>query len=410
MEDTIDLRPYVAALFHYWWLILATIGLGLLIALYISNTGQETYVTKTLVAISEPNQNYLFDERIQNTVEADLLLDSYPELALTEEVLEKVVPIAAQGTGGRINSTGQLRPYVWVERGSAARLLRLSVRAEDPQLAADIADAWAGYFVDAVAEIYRNPGGRMQFYENQLALSEEELRAAETALAEFQARNRQGLLENEINSLSQLQIDYLSDQRMLRLALDDIRMLQSQLMATDVPTVTYADQLVALTLQLSAYYSPTLTMPGPFQLQMNPGGDLTTSDRATQLALLDVLARTAESRLASAGAQLPALESQMLAVQSEYQAAVNEFDRLNRLRDVAQETNLTVARKMDEVRIASGDAGSGVQIVGRAVVPAVPDRRSPGVLFGAATVLGALIAMTAISVITWRRLSTTEPT
>jgi uncharacterized protein involved in exopolysaccharide biosynthesis len=404
MEDSIDLRPYVAALFRYWWLILAAIALGLLSALIIYNTNQGTYRATALVAISEPNQNYLFDERIENTVEADLLLDSYPELALTDELLNRLVPMVSERTNGRINNVTSLRPLLSISRGSASRLMRLTVETDDPQLAADIVNLWAETFTTAISDIYRNPGGQTQFYQDQLARSAEELSATEVALAEFQARNRQGLLENEINSLSQLQVDYLSDQRTLRQALDDIRALQSQLMAIESPTVTYADQVVALTLQLNTYYSPTLTISNPLQLQISPGSDLTTSDRATQLQLLDALARTAESRLATAGAQLPAVEAQMLAVQKEYQAAVNEFDRLDRRREVAQETYLTVARKLDEARIAAGDAGSGVQIVGRAAAPELPERRDPLVLFGSAIALGLLLAVAVIFALTWWQL------
>lgn len=404
MEDSIDLRPYVAALFRYWWLFLTTVALALLIAFALNNANQDEYMAMALVAITEQNQNYLFDERIENTVEADLLLDSYPELALTNEVLSQLVPLASQRSGGRINSVATLRPLLSIQRGTAERLLRLLVKTEDPQLAADIANLWAETFAAAVSDIYRNPGGQFQFYQDELARSAEELRVTEVALAEFQARNRQGLLENEINSLSQLQVDYLSDQRTLRQALDDIRALQSQLMAIESPTVTYADQVVALTLQLNTYYSPTLTISNPLQLQISPGSDLTTSDRAAQLQLLDALARTAESRLATAGAQLPAVETQMLAVQKEYQAAVNEFERLNRRREVAQETYLTVARKLDEARIAAGDVGSGVQVVGRATAPEMPERRDPLILFGAAIALGLLLAAAVVITLTWWQL------
>jgi uncharacterized protein involved in exopolysaccharide biosynthesis len=282
--------------------------------------------------------------------------------------------------------------------------MRLTVETDDPQLAADLVNLWAERFAAAIANIYRNPGGQTQYYQDELARSAEEVRLAEVALAEFQARNRQGLLENEINSLSQLQVDYLADQRTLRQALDDIHALQAQLTAIESPTVTYADQLVALTLQLNTYYSPTLAIPNQLQLQLSPGSDLTTSDRAAQLQLLDALARTAESRLAVAGAQLPALEAQMLAVQKEYQAAVNEFDRLNRLREVAQETYLTVARKLDEARVASGDVGSGVQVVSRATAPESPETRDPLVLFGAAIALALLLAAAVIFGLTWWQL------
>ena len=195
-------------------------------------------------------------------------------------------------------------------------LMRLTVRNNDPQLAADLANLWADSFADAVENIYRNPGGQVEFYEAQLSLSEEELRAAEDELVSFQTRNRQGLAKNELDSLLRLQTGYLSDQSTLRLLLDDIQGLRSQLLTNNSPAVTFADQLTALTLQLKAYDTVASLVPNQFQLQLNSVSDLTTSDRAAQLQLLDELAQAVESSLATAGSQLPTLESQIFDVQS----------------------------------------------------------------------------------------------
>ncbi|MBK7215505.1 MAG: hypothetical protein IPH95_00085 [Candidatus Promineofilum sp.] len=79
--------------------------------------------------------------------------------------------------------------------------------------------------------------------------------------------------------------------------------------------MTFADQLTALSLQLQAFSSDSLATATPYQsqtyqLQINgSGGDLTTSDRGIQIQLLDNLARTVESRLATTATQLPELET-----------------------------------------------------------------------------------------------------
>lgn len=405
MEDTIDLRPYFAALIRYWWVILGAAALTVLIAgYYYSN--QDTYSATAWVAISEPSQKLQFDPRIESTQEADLLLLAYPELALTDEVLNDLLPLASARTDGGINSLGMLRSLLSVETGDAPRLVRLTVQNKDPLLAADLANLWADTFADAVENIYRNPGGQVEFYESQLSLSEGGLRAAEDELVTFQARNRQGLAKNELDSLLKLQTGYLSDQSTLRLLLDDIQALRSQLLANNLPTVTFADQLTALTLQLKAYDTVAALAPDQFQLQLNSTSDLTTSDRATQLQLLDELAQTVESSLATAGSQLPALESQIFAVQSEYQSMTNELERLTRQRDVANETYVTLARKIDEVRIGSEDQGSSVQIASRATPPTQPDQFNPVYLFGLAILLGAFLAIAFITAMTWWRLNT----
>ena len=120
MEDTIDLRPYFAALIRYWWVILGAAALAVLIAgYYYSN--QDTYSATAWVAISEPSQKLQFDPRIETTQEADLLLLAYPELALTDEVLNQLLPLASARTDGGIDSVGMLRSMLSAEAGDAPR-------------------------------------------------------------------------------------------------------------------------------------------------------------------------------------------------------------------------------------------------------------------------------------------------
>jgi uncharacterized protein involved in exopolysaccharide biosynthesis len=406
MEDTIDLRPYFGAILRYWWVIIVAAALAIVIAASLYSN-QTDYKATAWVAISEPSQRLQFDPRIESTQEADLLLEAYPELALTDELLIQLLPTATERTAGAIEDLTALRSLLSVETASAPRLMRMTVKHADPQLAADLANLWAERFAAAVENIYRNPGGQVEFYQAQLAQSDAELRAAEEALVAFQARSRQGLAQNELNALLELQVAYLADQRALQLLLADIQALRSQLLVNSSPTITYADQLTALTLQMEAYDSFADLVPSQFQFQLNPTGDLTTSDRATQLQLLDELSQAVEASLNAAGSQLPALESQIFMLQSEYQVTVNEFDRLTRQREVAQDTYDTLARKLDEVRIGSEDQGSDVQIASRATVPTTPARTNPIILFGAATVLGGLLAVAFIAFLTWRRTTAT---
>lgn len=405
MEDTIDLGPFISALVRYWWAILGAVIVAVVIAFYLYS-GQTAYQATSWVAISEPSQRLIFDPRIENTQEVDLLLDSYPELALTDEVLSQLVPIASEQTAGEINTVAALRSLLRVERGDAPRLMHFSVKMEDPELAAEIANLWAEHFTKLVTDIYRNPGGQTEFFSEQLSIANAELQAAEDELTVFQARNPQDIVFNELTSLKEIQIGYLSERKDLTLLLGNIQALRSQLLSNNSPNVTYADQLTALTLQLNAYDTTSGLPTAQPQLQINAGGDLTTSDRAFQLQLLDNLQQAVEARLSATNTQLPELESQVLTLQSEYQALINEYDRLARRRDVAKETYLTLARKLDEVRIVSQDTGSTVQIASRATVPTQPDRSNPLLLFGAAAFLGALIAAACIVAVTWRRLRT----
>jgi len=66
------------------------------------------------------------------------------------------------------------------------------------------------------------------------------------------------------------------------------------------------------------------------------------------------------------------LEPQILALQQQLQESQAEEDRLTRARDVARETYLTLARKVEEVRIAAEDTSGEVRLASHAAVPRKP--------------------------------------
>ncbi|MBK7215506.1 MAG: hypothetical protein IPH95_00090 [Candidatus Promineofilum sp.] len=162
MEDSIDLRPYISALLRYWWAIVAFATLGAMLAIVYYLSRNEYHATAWL-AISEPSQTLQFDDRIESTDEVDLMLEAYPQLAFTDEVLTGMLPELSQQTDGRINDLITLRSYLYADRGDAPRLIRLTARADDPELAAFIANLWAESMSEAVDTLYRNPGGQIEF-------------------------------------------------------------------------------------------------------------------------------------------------------------------------------------------------------------------------------------------------------
>src|SRR5690606_6014111 len=141
---------------------------------------------------------------------------------------------------GRIQDMEMLHDMIEVESGGDPRLVRLVARSEDPELAADLVNAWANQFVAAIDNIYGAPGGDVTFFSNQLAETDQQLRAAESALVEFQSGSRMGIVDNQLASLNDLQASYLADQRRLNLVVDDIRTLRGQIEAGAGDSVTWA--------------------------------------------------------------------------------------------------------------------------------------------------------------------------
>lgn len=134
-------------------------------------------------------------------------------------------------------------------RAPDTRLVRLTAHADRPQLAADLANAWAETFVTFVEAIHQVSGGDVEFFTTQLAETNAH-QAAEGALVDFQSGSRMGIVDNELLSLTTLQATWPSDQRRLILALDDIRALRRRIEAGEGDIITWADQLSALMLQI----------------------------------------------------------------------------------------------------------------------------------------------------------------
>lgn len=414
MDETIDLRPYVDALVRRWRVILGAVIAGILIATLL-HFSSSNYRATALVAAFEPAQQLQFDERIISSVRLEPFTSAYPEIATSNDVLSAVLERAKELSGGTIATLPELRDILNVEKGDDSRLLRLSVRYDDPQVAAELANLWATTFVKTVDEINLGRSGQVEFYENLRADTIAELQGIEQALVDFQSGNRMVIVENQLFSLGQQQATYLADQRRLRLLLEDIEALSAQIEAGSGDTITFADQLTALTLQQNAYIhetpiiSPTVgiaqSSSASVQLQANPEFNLTAGTRSEQLVLLGALAQSVEARLATIDVKLLELESSFFSLQREQQSIANRYDELIRQRDVAAETAVILARRIDEVRVQSQDTGNSLRIASLAVPPVRYDRSSLVVSVAVFGLLGFLISAMAVILLTWWKSS-----
>ncbi len=414
MDETIDLRPYVDALVRRWRVILGAVIASILIATLL-HFSSSNYRATALVAAFEPAQQLQFDERIISSVRLEPFTSAYPEIATSNDVLSAVLERAKELSGGTIATLPELRDILNVEKGDDSRLLRLSVRYDNPQVAAELANLWATTFVKTVDEINLGRSGQVEFYENLRADTIAELQGIEQALVDFQSGNRTVIVENQLFSLGQQQATYLADQRRLRLLLEDIEALSAQIEAGSGDTITFADQLTALTLQQNAYIhetpiiSPTVgiaqSSSASVQLQANPEFNLTAGTRSEQLVLLGALAQSVEARLATIDVKLLELESSFFSLQREQQSIANRYDELIRQRDVAAETAVILARRIDEVRVQSQDTGNSLRIASLAVPPVRYDRSSLVVSAAVFGLLGFLISAMAVILLTWWKSS-----
>lgn len=399
MEETVDLRPYLAALGRYLWLIGGAVVLAIVIAVAIYLTSND-YEAIALLTVPEPTEQLQFDARITTTMRSMQNLTVYPELAKSSDLLNRVLVHAIELTDGRIATLAQVRDMTTLTTSADNRLVRLVVTDEDPEVAAALANIWAEEFVITIETLFGRGG--VAYFDDQLRQASEELRAADDALVAFQTTNRQGIVDNELMALTDRQRALLADESRYRRVLADIQLLRRQLENNTTDVVTLSDQLSALTVQLRAYETTQATPVAP-QFQINIGADaqLSTTLRAELLQQLEALRVSVEAALTDNQTQLESLAAPIFALQTEKQQLFNQGERLLSAQEVAQETHVIVARKIDEERVAAGETLA--RVAGHAVVPDKPARPNVLALVSLLSLAALIPSILLVLFLTWWR-------
>jgi len=392
MEEEIDLREYVQVLVRSWKWVVGLAVLAAVAALGVSFLIPPTYEATALVAVTEPRYVMRFDPRFETVNNVQLVYKAYPELATSDDLLQDLL-VRLDPLPEGVETYRNLRNMSQAEQGADPSMVRLAVRSQEPEEAARVANVWAELFVTRANEIYGTQGeDQVQFFEGQLERAQAELAAAEQALVAFQARNQGAVLEAQLASAQQNLQDYLVEQREIERATRNARALRGSV--ADMPTdelVSAGDDLAALLLQIQAFdvhasrpaqvsesgrsasYGAESQARPSLWLQVSDSALLSSERTAGELAVfLDGLVATLGARGEQIEAQVAALEPQILGLQQRLQEVQTEEDRLTRARDVARETYLTLARKVEEVRIAAEDTSGEVRLASRAAVPEVP--------------------------------------
>lgn len=400
MEDEIDVRQYIRVLVRHWKWIVGTTLVAAIAALVASFFLPRVYEATALAAITKPRYIMQFDPRFETVNNIQPAYKIYPELALSDDLLQALFAQLNPVPKG-VETASDLSEMVAANPGSDPSIVRLSVQSKDPVEAAYVANTWMNLFVARANEIYGNQGeDQVQFFETQLQRAQADLDTAEQALVEFQAHNQVATYKNQLDSLTKMHSDYLTNQRTITYTVQDIQGLRDQVAAQPGGSSALADQLTALLLQIKAFNAQTGGSP---QFQITNVESISTKSPSEQAALLDNLAEILRAESAETDARLAELEPQILDMQKKLEEAQADQARLTRARDVAQETCTALARKVDEVRIAAQTASGDVKPVSKAAVPIKPVGARKLFYAAVAGALGLMLAVFIVFVIEWWR-------
>jgi succinoglycan biosynthesis transport protein ExoP len=372
MEEEIDLRAYVEVLIRHWKWIAGLALAAAVTAFVVSTSLPPTYEASAVVIITQPRYQMQFDPRFKTVDQWTPAYKAFPTLATSDEVLQNVLHAHTPSPEAGIEAwkLGALSGMVEATSEGDPSLVVLSVRSRSPEDAAAIANLWANALIERGNQIYSEREDDVAFFEAQVAQAGRALDEADAALIEFEARSQESIVSAQLESLRQTQDDYLADQRAIAYIVQDIQGLRGQLAQRpgDRPA-SFADDLTALFLQVKAFNAEAST---PIQLQVSSAESLSDKSLAEQIAFLDDLVATLEAKSSEIDGRLAELEPQILALQQRLQEIKAEGDRLTNARDLATETYLTLARKLEEARISAREENGVLQLGSYAAVPERP--------------------------------------
>ena len=404
MEEEIDLRAYVVVLIRSWRWILGLALVTAVAAFAVSLLLPPTYEAPAVVIITEPRYQMQFDPRFETVDQWTPAYKAFPTLATSDEVLQRVLAAYAPSPEAGIEAWKLRTLSGMVEATSEGdpSLVVLRVRSRSADDAAVIANLWADELARHGNEIYSESEDDVAFFEEQVAQAEQALDGADAALIEFEARNQASIVSAHLNSLRQAQNDYLADQRDIVYIAQDIRGLRAQLAQQPGDRLaSLADDLTMLLLQIKAFNLPQAT--SPIQLQVTSAGSFSGKSPAEQIAFLDDLVATVEARSSEIEGRLAELEPQMLALQRRLQEIDVESERLTSARDLASETYRTLARKLEEARIAAREENGVLQVGSYAAVPEKPVSPRKMLNTAVAGTLGLMLGVFGAFAVEWWR-------
>lgn len=381
-----------------------------------------------------------FDPRFETVVSDQQPNRAYPAFAESNAVLQDLFDDLDPLPAG-VATVADLRGMLEASSPGDVFLVQLRVRSRGPEEAARVANLWAERFVARANEVFGLYGGnQLAFFAMQLERAQGELEAADRALALSQAPSQAVVLDAHLASVRQDLQDYLVGQREVERLIRNVQLLLAKV-ATQPPEahVGLGDDLTALLLQVQAFAvqtTPPVEMPSPedawcteerestaacvwvqvvgggtepapslsLQIQMS-GSALGQSGTtvAELVASLEDLEASLTVLDEETRAELARLESQIPDLQEQLQGAEAEVSRLARERDVALETFVALARRVEEARIGDAYGGAGLRLASGAGIPDQP--AGPRVLISVivAASLGVVLSTLVSFAVEWWR-------
>lgn len=454
MEEEIDLRPYIRAIFRAWYWIVGAAVVTAVVAFLVSSRMPETYEAEAVVAIVRERTTVSFNTSIET--QEDILgsrdVNSRREaliaLVTSNDVAEQVLAEVGDLLAADERSAADLLKKV--NASNAGDLIVITVSHEDPQAAAEIANVWARIYESHVNMLYMSrTSTNPETVAAQVAVAQAAYDQAQTELETFRGENRVTLLENEIkaqealltnyltarskiqsapsefqaNARQQLLAHYYADLSNIELWLADAQALRDQVQAdagSAAANVGNALALIALRNRIFGGSEATIILQVDL---VNPAEAVQPADVEAVIEVLTARRAETEAQIESLSISFAAVEpaetvvgedhpinqrieelnANLLQLQAELAAQTAQDQELTQVRDLAWETYQALAKKEAEVTIAVESTGTEVRLASRSAVPDEPAGRSGLIMAVVAAVVGGMLAVFGVTAVYWWR-------
>ena len=206
-----DILAYLKVVRKWWWVIallfVSTTSTMLAVA-FLVETQYEATVTMQ-VSAPPPQEVPLYSQYGRQALRDEI---EYTRVGFSELLLEGDVAYRALEALPDIRMGGsELRDKITVDSPEESQLMRVQVRALDPETAALLANTIVEVGLQRYGQLLAQPtANTCKFIKQELQVTQEELKAAETELAQFQIANKVGSLGNAID----IQYDLIRSLRM----------------------------------------------------------------------------------------------------------------------------------------------------------------------------------------------------
>lgn len=404
MDDEIDLRQYIRVLIRYWVWIVGLAAAAAVIAFAVSSVMPPSYEASALVAITGPRYRLQFDSRMQDVpFDPRAFAKGYTQLATSDDVLAGLLDIAnaARPADAEPVQVSALRERLSASAVGDGNLVQLKARAETPELAASLANAWAERYVSHLDALYGTKQD-LAALETQVAQVKARVEEADRTLAALRRDYGLGYRPSAAPDLAEppsIGLMYQLQDRTRRLADSQARLERiGQLIEEAQQIVDRADEAAPALVSglLADMLGLGLFSGGNTGLVQINLGDMDV--RASAQALLEAL----RAKQVATQAIVENQARDVAALQAEVAQRQMQLEQLLRAQQVDQNTYLTLSTKLAESRIeADGDIA---RIAGRAAPPEMPAGR--GRLFTAALagMVAGLVSVFAVFFIEyWRQ-------